>query len=396
MSGVSREAFELGEQLGHHDHRGFLMVRTLVLTVDRDNDLGIKTAIRGPVIGRRQVLTAALKLGIADPEESDTNAMLGALSQHDKILGEKSDEDEVEIAILTGDEKVGLRSDRAVAAQLEEVVAQFQPDKAILVTDGAEDESVLPIIQSQVRIDHVQKIIVKQSKGIEGTYYYIVKALEDPKWRAKIMIPFGLVLAVFGLGIMLPNEIGGLLIGGLPMVTGLYILSKGAGIETTVNKVIQEMRENADAAMFSSLLWTATLFSAIFAVAEGWREYTALADDFSQSVVWLEAVHKALAWIVIAFLTSTAGFMLLRLKRGSFSGRLIVLGIFGMVVYSFVDKALEIATDVLGGTAYEFSVQKVLEDLTNPLIWVVVLWMTMTIVRSLQAKQAQAERYWGI
>jgi putative membrane protein len=396
MFGVSREAFELGEHLGHHDHRGFLMVRTLVLTVDRDNDLGIKTAIRGPVIGRRQVLTAALKLGIADPEESDTNAMLGALSQHDKILGEKSDEDEVEIAILTGDEKVGLRSDRAVAAQLEEVVAQFQPDKAILVTDGAEDESVLPIIQSQVRIDHVQKIIVKQSKGIEGTYYYIVKALEDPKWRAKIMIPFGLVLAVFGLGIMLPNEIGGLLIGGLPMVTGLYILSKGAGIETTVNKVIQEMRENADAAMFSSLLWTATLFSAIFAVAEGWREYTALADDFSQSVVWLEAVHKALAWIVIAFLTSTAGFMLLRLKRGSFSGRLIVLGIFGMVVYSFVDKALEIATDVLGGTAYEFSVQKVLEDLTNPLIWVVVLWMTMTIVRSLQAKQAQAERYWGI
>ena len=372
------------------------MVRTLVLTVDRDNDLGIKTAIRGPVIGRRQVLTAALKLGIADPEESDTNAMLGALSQHDKILGEKSDEDEVEIAILTGDEKVGLRSDRAVAAQLEEVVAQFQPDKAILVTDGAEDESVLPIIQSQVRIDHVQKIIVKQSKGIEGTYYYIVKALEDPKWRAKIMIPFGLVLAVFGLGIMLPNEIGGLLIGGLPMVTGLYILSKGAGIETTVNKVIQEMRENADAAMFSSLLWTATLFSAIFAVAEGWREYTALADDFSQSVVWLEAVHKALAWIVIAFLTSTAGFMLLRLKRGSFSGRLIVLGIFGMVVYSFVDKALEIATDVLGGTAYEFSVQKVLEDLTNPLIWVVVLWMAMPIVRSLQAKQAQAERYWGI
>ena len=396
MFGVSREAFELGEHLGQHDHRGFLMVRTLVLTVDRDNDLGIKTAIRGPVIGRRQVLTAALKLGIADPEESDTNAMLGALSQHDKILAEKSDEDEVEIAILTGDEKVGLRSDRAVAAQLEEVVAQFQPDKAILVTDGAEDESVLPIIQSQVRIDHVQKIIVKQSKGIEGTYYYIVKALEDPKWRAKIMIPFGLVLAVFGLGIMLPNEIGGLLIGGLPMVTGLYILSKGAGIETTVNKVIQEMRENADAAMFSSLLWTATLFSAIFAVAEGWREYTALADDFSQSVVWLEAVHKALAWIVIAFLTSTAGFMLLRLKRGSFSGRLIVLGIFGMVVYSFVDKALEIATDVLGGTAYEFSVQKVLEDLTNPLIWVVVLWMTMTIVRSLQAKQAQAERYWGI
>ena len=151
------------------------------MTVDRDNDLGIKTAIRGPVVGRRQVLTAALKLGIADPEESDTNAILGALSQHDNLSESLGDDDEVEIAILTGDEKVGIRSDRAISAQLEEIVTTFQPDKAILVTDGAEDESVLPIIQSQVRIDHVEKIIVKQSKGIEGTYYYIVKALEDPK-----------------------------------------------------------------------------------------------------------------------------------------------------------------------------------------------------------------------
>ena len=231
------------------------MARILVLTVDRDNDLGIKTSIRGPVVGRRQVLTAALKLGIADPEESDTNAILGALSQHDQLLENGADEDEVEVAILTGDEKVGVRSDRAIAAQLEEVVSAYQPDEALLITDGAEDESVLPIIQSQVRIGHVEKIIVKQSKGIEGTYYYIVKALEDEKWRARFMVPLGLVLAILGLGIMLPNEIGGIVIGSLPLLLGLFIFAKGAGIETTVNRVIQEMRENADAAMFSSLLW---------------------------------------------------------------------------------------------------------------------------------------------
>ena len=88
------------------------------------------------------------------------------------------------------------------------------------------------------------------------------------------------------------------------------------------------MRDNADAAMFSSLLWTATLFSAIFAVAEGYREYNSQVLNIGSSVLWLEVVHSALAWIVIAFLTSTAGFMLLRLKRGSFSGRLLVLGIF--------------------------------------------------------------------
>ena len=275
-------------------------------------------------------------------------------------------------------------------------MAAFQPDKAILVTDGAEDESVLPILQSQVRIDHVEKIIVKQSKCIEGTYYYIVKALEDPKWRSKIMIPVGLVLALFGLGIMLPNEIGGVVIGGLPLVTGLYLLSKGAGIEATVNKVIQEMRDNADAAMFSSLLWTATVFSAIFAVAEGYREYNIQESTVVSSVLWLEVIHSALAWIVIAFLTSTAGFLLLRLKRGSFSGRLLILGIFAMVVYSFVDTALVISTRVLRGESYEFSVQEIITDLPYPMIWVVVLWLAMTIVRSLRTRQAQTERYWGI
>ena len=372
------------------------MTRTLVITVDRDNDLGLKTAIRGPVVGRKQVLTAALKLGIADPEESDTNAILGALHQHDNLAETKSESDEVEIAILTGDEKVGVRSDRAIAAQLEEVVTEFQPDQAILVTDGAEDESVMPIIQSQVRIDHVQKIIVKQSKGIEGTYYYIVKALEDPKWRAKMLVPLGAIMAIFGFGVMLPDTLGGIVIGSLPLIFGLFILSKGLGIEATVGRIAQEMRENADAAMFSSLLWTTTVFSAIFAVATGYDKYRELQVDSNLSIVWIGVMHSALAWIVIAFLTSTAGFMLLRLKKGSFSGRLIILAVFGMVVYSFLDQGLQIAMDVLTGVGYEFTVQGIWAVMLEPLMWIAVLWVTTTIVRAVQARQAQSERYWGI
>jgi len=372
------------------------MTRTLVITVDRDNDLGQKTAIRGPVVGRKQVLTAALKLGIADPEESDTNAILGALHQHDNLDETNGENDEVEVTILTGDEKVGVRSDRAIAAQLEEVVTEFQPDQAILVTDGAEDESVLPIIQSQVRIDHVQKIIVKQSKGIEGTYYYIAKALEDPKWRAKMLVPLGAIMAIFGLGVMLPDTLGGIVIGSLPLVFGLFILSKGLGIEATVGRIAQEMRENADAAMFSSLLWTTTVFSAIFAVATGYDSYIDAEATSNYSVVWIGVVHAALAWIVIAFLTSTAGFMLLRLKKGSFSGRLVVLSVFGMVVYSFLNQGLSIAEEVLTGKGYEFSVRQIWADMLEPLMWIAVLWVTSTIVRAVQARQAQAERYWGI
>ena len=107
-------------------------------------------------------------------------------------------------------------------------------------------------------------------------------------------------------------------------------------------------------------------------------------------------MHSALAWIVIAFLTSTAGFMLLRLKKGSFSGRLIILAVFGMVVYSFLDQGLQIAMDVLTGVGYEFTVQGIWAVMLEPLMWIAVLWVTTTIVRAVQARQAQSERYWGI
>ena len=72
------------------------MTRTLELTVDRDNDLGLKTSIRGPVVGRVKVLTAPQTRYLRS-EESDTNAILGALKQHDLLAEGKSEEDDVEM-----------------------------------------------------------------------------------------------------------------------------------------------------------------------------------------------------------------------------------------------------------------------------------------------------------
>ena len=374
------------------------MTRTLVLTVDRDNDLGIKTAIRGPVVGRRQVLTAALKLGIADPEESDTNAILGALNQYDNLTDSVENSDDVEIAILTGDEKVGAKSDRIISAQLEEVVHEFQPDLAIVVTDGAEDESVLPIIQSQVRVEHVKKIIVKQSKGIEGTYYYIVKILEDPKWRAKMLTPISAFLMIIGLGIILWGNGGELLMGGLPLFAGLYLLTKGLGIDDSVARVINDMRDNVDAALFSSIMWLGGIFSLVFAVAQSWAAYSEIknsGDLPGPALLITQVSHESLLWIIISFLLFTGGVLLLRFKRGSFSGGAVIVAAFGMVVYSVLDAALTILEFTIKGT-YSWSVNQILEDITTPLFWVVILWVVITVVRSLRDRQSSGSKYWGI
>ena len=371
-----------------------MVKRTLVLTIDRDNDLGAKAGIRGPVIGRKSVLTAALKLGIADPEESDTNAILGALNKHDTLVDTLDDSEKVEVAILTGDEKVGLRSDRIITSQLEEVIKEFQPDRAILVTDGAEDESVLPIIQSQVMVEHVQKIIVKQSKGIEGTYYIIAKALEDPKWRAKMLVPLSIFLIILGLGIMIPG--GGILIGAMPFLLGGYILAKGLGVDDTVARVMSDMRENVDAAMFSSLFWLGGVFTGILAIVSGWNQYI----DTNQGTVTiplvLDVFHSSLTWIMITFLLMIGGLLLLRLKRGSFSGRMIVISAFAMVVYSWTDAALTILTEAFTDVDYAFEATSILPEFYIPFIWIVVLWMTSTIVRSLKDRTTQGNTYWGI
>ena len=42
--------------------------RTLILCVDRDDDLGFKAAVTGPVIGKEACISAANSLGLIDPE----------------------------------------------------------------------------------------------------------------------------------------------------------------------------------------------------------------------------------------------------------------------------------------------------------------------------------------
>ena len=371
------------------------MVRTLVITVDRDNDLGVKAGIRGSVVGRRQVLTAALRLGIADPEESDTNAILGALHQHDLLAEGAEPNDEVEIAILTGDERVGIKSDRNIAQQLEDVISEFQPDRGILVTDGMEDESVLPILTSRLSIDHVEKIIVRQSKGIEGTYYYIAKAIEDPRWRARLLVPIAVFMMILGLGMILPN--GTVIIGAMPLLVGVYLLFKGLGAEDRLERLMRDMRESADAAILSSLLWAVTGVAILLAVVEGYdtyAEFQAIGGG-TNILMGLTVLQKSLTWIVLGALAFALSLMVLRWKKGNFSGRSVLVIAFGAVLWTMATAALEVAIRITDGGGYEYDVTTIMTDWGQTLLALFVFWAVRTGVRSRESKQ-DTGRYWGV
>ena len=193
-------------------------MKILVLCVDRDDDIGVKTGIKTPLIGREANLNAATKLGLADPEDSDVNALLSAISTYDGLV---RDGQLAEIATICGDVHVGSSSDLILAQQLDQVLEQVRPDRVFLVSDGAEDEAFAPIVGSRVRVDHVRRVYVRQTPTAESLYYTLGRQLKNPKVRRKIVAPLGFVLLLFGaIWLAVPGAAAALVL----ILAGLYLL----------------------------------------------------------------------------------------------------------------------------------------------------------------------------
>lgn len=181
------------------------MKKTLVLVVDRDDDFGVKGGVESPVIGVENCSVAVTALGIADPEDSDVNALYAAINIYRDLLNDPNSN--VEVALICGNQKVGYRSDAAIIDELEEVLGIVRPDRIILVGDGAEDEYVYPIISSRARIDSVRKVYVKQAPGIEGTLYILSRILSDPGKRRRFLSPIAAIVTAISLIYLLPDLI---------------------------------------------------------------------------------------------------------------------------------------------------------------------------------------------
>jgi len=196
--------------------------RVLVLCVDRDDDLGKKAKVKGPVIGKAANIQAATALLLADPEETDANAMFQAVKMRDEIAKTKN----VEIATITGDSRLGYTADKRVAAQLETVLQIFPASSCVFVTDGADDEEVLPIISSRLKIDSKRMVTMKQAKELEKTYVVLLSKLKEP-YYARLF--FG-IPAIILLAFLFSDTLG---YGWRPIIAivGIYLMLKGFGIE---------------------------------------------------------------------------------------------------------------------------------------------------------------------
>ncbi len=171
--------------------------RVLIVCVDRDNDISLKSKLKTPIVGRDDVQRAATKLILADPEESDANAMFEAIRVYNRLSPDMS----CEVATIAGHERGGIRADAKLAKELDAVLERFPADKAIVITDGFADEFVLPIIQSRLPIMSVRRVVVKHSESLEefGAILtrYARRIVEDPRYSRFVLgIPGLLVMAL--------------------------------------------------------------------------------------------------------------------------------------------------------------------------------------------------------
>lgn len=237
------------------------------MCVDRDNDIGEKAKIEGPIVGEEENLKAARELALADPEDTDVNAIFQAVKTAREL--------KTEVATLTGDRDVGIVSDEKIAKQLDELLERLKPEAVVLVTDGAEDEQLIPVIQSRVRINSVKTVIVRQSKELEKAYFTITNFMKEVEKDPNIShmmfgIP-GLVLILIAIGGALNMLLHTMLL--LLAIVGIYLIIKGFGFEEDFFSRISDFLRSISIERISIVAYASAVVTLIIGVGLSYEEY---------------------------------------------------------------------------------------------------------------------------
>jgi putative membrane protein len=275
-------------------------MKTLVLNVDRDDDFGRKAKISSPIIGLNANIDAANKLGQIDPEDSDLNAIFSAISIYNKLIDEKRN---AEIATICGNINVGLNSDLILSKQLEDVIKRTNVDNVILVSDGAEDEYILPIVQSRIKITSIKRVSVKQSRQLEDTYIKILKMLDDEKVLKQFFLPVALVLIVWAFFIILDMTASGF--GAMLFTLGLYLLIRVFKLERNINFIWDEIKSGILNGRLSIYTYSLAL---VILIAFGFFAYNNSDFELEVKLIPILSFVNDMIWgIVIAGLITIFG-----------------------------------------------------------------------------------------
>ncbi len=179
--------------------------KLLVICVDRDDDVGKKAGITTPVVGRDSCINAAQRLALEDPEDADSNSIFYAVKTYEDLVSKGYN---VQVVVVAGVEKRGVQADEKIVNEIKSVLQKFSANGAVIVSDGEDDEMVIPVIQNVIPVVSVQRVVMQVSRTIEHSYAVFGKFLK--------MVIYDKTYSKFFLGV--PGIL--LLIGGIGTVVG--------------------------------------------------------------------------------------------------------------------------------------------------------------------------------
>jgi len=175
--------------------------KLLVICIDRDDDLGRKTGISTPVVGRNACIEAAQRLALEDPEDADSNSIFFAVKTYEDLVSKGY---KAQVITVTGVENRGVQADEKIASQIKSVLKKFSANGAVIVSDGEDDEMVIPVVQNVIPVISVQRVVMQVSRTIEHSYAVFGKFLKlimyNPKYSKFFLGVPGILLLIGGIG----------------------------------------------------------------------------------------------------------------------------------------------------------------------------------------------------
>lgn len=174
--------------------------KLLVICVDRDNDVGEKAGITTPIMGRDACIDAAQRLALEDPEDADSNSMFAAIKTYEDLISKGY---QVEVVIVAGVKERGVQADEKILKEIKKILEIFSANGAVIVSDGEDDESVIPVIQNVLPVVSVQRVVMKVSRSVEYSYAVFGKYLKmlayDSKYSKFFLGVPGILLLIGGI-----------------------------------------------------------------------------------------------------------------------------------------------------------------------------------------------------
>ena len=283
---------------------------TLVICIDRSGAISRATNVPMPVAGWEAVRSLVTDAGLSDPEGASVNCLLESLRVARDLRDER---EEAVVAVVSGESDTVIGADRSIAAQLDDLVDRYDPRAAIIVVDSAEDEQVLPIVESRIPVDSVDRVVVRQARDIESTYYLLKQFLADEQLRSTILVPFGVAL------LLLPALFywfsAGTALAGVAGLLGATLLYKGLAIDRFVAGMPERIREALYAGQVSVVTYVVAGGLALVGGFFGVLSASDLGAGAPRIVEVMEFIYAAVPWFAVAGVTAAVGRLLDELIR---------------------------------------------------------------------------------